>query len=114
MRLDVAFGVSYASDLHEVRRLAIDAAQLTTRVLAAPAPVCHITEFADNSINLLLRFWIGDPANGVRNVTGDVYLALWDSFREHGIELPFPQREIRITGVPDELSRAMPARAAAK
>jgi len=100
LRLDVAFGVSYASDLHEVRRLAIEAAQQTTRVLSAPAPVCHVTEFGGSTINLLLRFWIGDPANGVRNVTGDVYLALWDSFREHGIELPFPQREIRITELP--------------
>ncbi len=100
LRLDVAFGVSYASDLHQVRRLAIEAAQQTPRVLAAPSPVCHITEFGGSTINLLLRFWIGDPANGVRNVTGDVYLALWDSFREHGIELPFPQREIRITELP--------------
>ena len=114
LRLDVAFGVSYASDLHEVRRLAIEAAQQTQRVLAAPPPVCHVTEFGDHTINLLLRFWIGDPANGVRNVTGDVYLALWDSFREHGIELPFPQREIRITELPAELSRRAPARSAAK
>src|SRR6266700_6138379 len=114
LRLDVAFGVSYASDLHEVRRLAIEAAQQTTRVLAAPAPVCHVTEFGGSTINLLLRFWIGDPANGVRNVTGDVYLALWDSFREQGIELPFPQREIRITEVPAELSRRVTARSVAK
>ncbi len=114
LRLDVAFGVSYASDLHEVRRLAIEAAQETKRVLAAPAPVCHVTEFGGSTINLLLRFWIGDPANGVKNVTGDVYLALWDSFREHGIELPFPQREIRITELPAELSRRAPARTAAK
>ena len=114
LRLDVAFGVGYASDLHEVRRLAIEAAQQTNRVLAAPAPVCHVTEFGGSTINLLLRFWIGDPANGVRNVTGDVYLALWDSFREHGIELPFPQREIRITELPAELSRRPAARSAAK
>jgi small-conductance mechanosensitive channel len=114
LRLDVAFGVSYASDLHEVRRLAIEAAQQTKRVLAAPAAVCHVTEFGGSTINLLLRFWIGDPANGVRNVTGDVYLALWDSFREHGVELPFPQREIRITELPAELSRRAPSRAAAK
>jgi small-conductance mechanosensitive channel len=114
LRLDVAFGVSYASDLHEVRRLAIEAAQQINRVLAAPAPVCHITEFGGSTINLLLRFWIGDPANGVRNVTGDVYLALWDSFREHDIELPFPQREIRITELPAELARRVATRSAAK
>jgi small-conductance mechanosensitive channel len=114
LRLDAAFGVSYDSDLHEVRRLAIEAAQQTGRVLAAPAPVCHVTEFGDNAVHLLLRFWIGDPANGVRNVTGDVYLALWDSLRAHGVELPFPQREIRIRELPAELSRRAASRAAAK
>ena len=96
LRLDISFGVGYGSDLREVRRLAIEATAQTRRVLASPAPVCHITEFGDNAVNLLLRFWIDDPANGTRNVKGDVYLALWDSFRAHAIELPYPQREIRI------------------
>jgi len=114
LRLDVAFGVSYDSDLHEVRGLAVEAAQRSERVLAAPEPVCHVTAFGDDSVNLLLRFWIGDPANGVRNVTGDVYLALWDSFHENGIELPFPQREIRIREMPAKLSRPAPVRSAAK
>jgi len=114
LRLDAAFGVSYGSDLHEVRRLAVEAAAQTKRVLALPPPVCHITEFGDNAVTLLLRFWIGDPADGVKNVTGDVYLALWDSFREHGIELPFPQREIRIRELPAALARPAATRSAAE
>ena len=42
----------------------------------------------------MLRFWIVDPQNGVTNVRGAVLLALWDAFKEQGIEFPFPQREI--------------------
>jgi small-conductance mechanosensitive channel len=114
LRLDIAFGVGYGSDLRAVRSLAIEAAQQTRRVVASPAPVCHITEFGDNAVNLLLRFWIEDPANGVKNVTGEVYLALWDSFREHRIELPYPQREIRIREWPASLSRPASARSAAE
>jgi len=114
LRLDIAFGVGYGSDLRQVRSLAIEAAQQTRRVVASPAPVCHITEFGDNAVNLLLRFWIEDPANGVKNVTGEVYLALWDSFCEHRIELPYPQREIRIREWPASLSRPVPARSAAE
>ena len=113
-RLDLGFGVGYGSDLRAVRQLAIEAATLTKRVLPAPPPVCHITEFGDNAVNLLLRFWIDDPANGIRNVTGDVFLALWDAFREHNVELPSPQREIRIRELPAELLRPTQARRAAE
>ncbi|HEX3953388.1 MAG TPA: mechanosensitive ion channel domain-containing protein [Stellaceae bacterium] len=105
VRLDMRFGVGYGSDLRQVRQLAIDAATGTRRVLAAPAPVCHITEFADNGVNLMLRFWIEDPANGVRNVIGDIYLALWEAFQAHEVEVPFPQREIRFREIPSELLR---------
>jgi small-conductance mechanosensitive channel len=114
LRLDIAFGVGYGSDLREVRGLAIEAARQTRRVVASPAPVCHITEFGDNSVNLLLRFWIEDPANGVKNVIGEVYLALWDSFREHRIELPYPQREIRIREWPASLAQPTRVRSAAE
>jgi small-conductance mechanosensitive channel len=107
-RLDVRFGVGYASDLRQVRLLATAAAVQTNRVLAEPAAVCHITEFGDNAVNLVLRFWIEDPANGVANVTGDVFLALWDAFREHNIELPFPQREIRVRDLSTDLPRPAP------
>jgi small-conductance mechanosensitive channel len=101
-RLDVKFGVGYGSDLRVVRRLAIEAAARTPRVLAAPAPVCHITAFGDSSINLVLRFWIDDPTNGVVNVTGDVFLALWDTCRGAIEAAVGEQRDIRIRELPAE------------
>jgi small-conductance mechanosensitive channel len=106
VRLDAEFGVAYASDLHEVRDLAVEVASATERVLASPRPVCHLTGFGDSAVNLILRFWIADPENGVTNVKGDVLLALWDAFLERGIELPFPQRDVHIRDLP----AAAPAR----
>jgi len=103
VRLDLSFGVAYGSDLRLVRRLAIEAAKETKRVQSSPEPVCHVTEFADNAINLLLRFWISDPSNGVVNIKGDLFLALWDRFVAHGIELPFPQRDLRIRDLPPDI-----------
>jgi len=100
VRIDVPFGVAYASDLREVRRLAIDATGRVDRVLSTPKAVCHVTGFGDSSVNLVLRFWIDDPAQGVTNIKGEVYLALWESFREHGVELPFPQREVHLKTQP--------------
>jgi small-conductance mechanosensitive channel len=96
VRLDVKFGVGYGSDLHAVRDLAVEVAKRTKRVMAAPRPVCHVTEFGDSAVDMLLRFWIEDPTNGVTNVKGDVLLGLWDAFREQRIELPMPQREVHI------------------
>ena len=95
VRLDVPFGVSYSSDPHEVIRLAIDAAAQVERVDARfKPPVCWMTEFGDSSINFLLRFWIDDPQRGMTNIRGAVLLALWDAFKEHGITIPFPHREV--------------------
>ena len=114
LRLDLTFPVPTDCDLREVRRFAVEAAQRTRRVIASPAPVCHIAEFGDNAINLLLRFWIEDPANGVKNVKGDVYLALWDALREHGIGLPNPLREIQLREPMPRLARREPVRSAAE
>ncbi|HEV7995322.1 MAG TPA: mechanosensitive ion channel domain-containing protein [Stellaceae bacterium] len=107
VRLDAEFGVAYASDLHAVRDLSVEVARATARVLETPRPVCHVTGFGDSAVNLILRFWIADPANGVTNVKGDVLLGLWDAFLERGIELPFPQRDLHIRDLP---SAAFPRR----
>ncbi len=95
VRLDVFFGVAYDSDPHEVTRLAIDAASKVSRVdNSGKLPVCWMKEFGDSSLNFVLRFWIDDPQKGLTNIRGQVLLALWDTFKEHDIKIPFPHREV--------------------
>jgi small-conductance mechanosensitive channel len=96
VRLDIYFGTAYDNDPHEVRRIAIEAASSVKRVLTDRPPVCHIVGFGDSSVDYILRFWITDPTGGLTNIRGNVYLALWDAFKEHGISIPFPQREVRV------------------
>ncbi|ATG40805.1 mechanosensitive ion channel family protein [Phaeobacter piscinae] len=98
VRLDLKFGTGYSDDPHEVRRVAIEAAKTVGRVLSGGnrAPVCHIVGFGDSSVDYVLRFWISDPTGGLTNIRGNVYLALWDAFKEAGISIPFPQREVRV------------------
>ncbi|MGE3335317.1 MAG: mechanosensitive ion channel family protein [Rhodospirillaceae bacterium] len=98
LRLEVKFGVSYSSDPHSIRKLAIAAAQGAKRILLEPPPVCHLTAFGDSSIDFVLRFWISDPENGVTNIKGEIYLALWDSFKANKIDIPFPHRVIIMPG----------------
>ena len=99
VRLDIYFGTSYNDDPHQVRALAIEAACTVDRVLTTPKPpVCHVVGFGDSSVDYILRFWIRDPTQGLTNIRGAVYLALWDSFQAHAISIPFPQREVRMLG----------------
>jgi small-conductance mechanosensitive channel len=55
-----------------------------------------LTAFADSGINLELGVWIADPQDGTGGVRSDINFAIWRAFREHGIEIPFPQREVRL------------------
>jgi small-conductance mechanosensitive channel len=96
VRLDIFFGTAYSDDPHKVREIAINAAKSVDRVLSFKAPVCHIVGFGDSSVDYILRFWIRDPTGGLTNIRGNVYLALWDAFQEHGISIPFPQREVKV------------------
>ncbi|MEM6385643.1 MAG: mechanosensitive ion channel domain-containing protein [Pseudomonadota bacterium] len=96
VRLDIHFGTAYHDDPHIVRKLAIEAASSVERVLTARPPVCHIVGFGDSSVDYILRFWITDPSGGLTNIRGNVFLALWDTFQENGISIPFPQREVTV------------------
>ena len=96
VRLDVDFGVSYDSNPHEVARIAIEAARRVPRVLSHSDPVCWMTAFGASSLDFKLRFWISDPQQGLTNIRGQVLLALWDAFKEAGINIPFPHREILV------------------
>jgi small-conductance mechanosensitive channel len=94
IRLDVPFGVSYDSDPHAVSAMAIEAAAGVPRVLSTNKPVCWMTDFGDSSIDFVLRFWINDPQNGLTNIRGKVMLALWDVFKQNGVKIPYPHRQI--------------------
>lgn len=96
VRVRAPIGISYSSDPRKAINLCLEAAKSSSRTLEDPEPRCLVTSFGDNSINLELRFWIDDPSNGVGNIRSEVLLSIWDRFKENEIEIPFPQRDIRI------------------
>ncbi len=67
-----------------------------TRVLASSRRSATSSASANSSVDYILRFWISDPTGGLTNIRGNVYLALWDAFKENGISIPFPQREVKV------------------
>ncbi|MHA7819147.1 MAG: mechanosensitive ion channel family protein [Erythrobacter sp.] len=96
VRVKAPVGVSYDSDLELVRDLLYKAVEDTDRVLKRPKPRVNIMEFGDNSVNFELRFWIQDPEEGIANIRSDVYMRIWQLFKDHDIEIPFPQRDLHL------------------
>jgi small-conductance mechanosensitive channel len=96
MRLTTTVGVAYDTDLELAMRLMCEAAAAQRRVLRESPPSVFLTAFAESAINLELGFWIIDPEAGRGNIISDINLAIWNAFRENGIQIPFPQREVRL------------------
>ena len=65
-------------------------------MLPEPDAKCLFIEFGESALKLQLRFWIGDAQNGVQNVKSDVLLKIWERFKEQGIRVPYPQRDLHI------------------
>ena len=98
VRIALSVQVAYDSDLERAMAIMAAAAVAQERVLADPAPAVLLREFVDSGIDLELSFWIADPQNGVGQLRSDINLAIWRDFKQAGISIPFPQREIRILG----------------
>jgi small-conductance mechanosensitive channel len=95
VRLRLPVRIAYHDDVELALSLLQKAAD-HPRILRDPPAVTRLLEFADYGMEIELRFWIGDPAEGVNNVRSDVNRKIWALFREHGITIPPAQREIRI------------------
>lgn len=98
VRIALPVQVAYDSDLERAMTIMATAAAAQERVLAEPAPAVLLREFADSGINLELAFWIADPQNGTGQLRSEINLVIWREFKQAGISIPFPQREIRILG----------------
>ncbi|WP_422785445.1 mechanosensitive ion channel family protein [Qipengyuania profundimaris] len=104
VRMQVAVGVSYEADMDLAEKLMLEAASQCDRVLKAPPPTVWMSEYGDNSVNFVIHCWIDDPEEGVGNVRSAVLKKLWWLFKENGVEIPFPQRDIHLRSS-DQLDR---------
>jgi small-conductance mechanosensitive channel len=100
VRVHIPVGVSYGADLPTAQRLMIEAAKASVRVLDDPAPTVWLRGFGESSVDHDILVWISDPEAGVGNVQSEVLNRLWLLFKEHGVELPYPQRDIHVKDWP--------------
>ena len=59
-------------------------------------PDAEIAGFGDSGVDILVEFWMEGIDDGENRVGADLLLMLWDAFHQHNIEIPFPQREVKI------------------
>jgi len=96
IRLALGLQVAYRSDLQRAMQLMEEVARKHARVLPDPPPKAFLLRFAESGVDLELGVWIGDPEHGVLGIRSELYLEIWRAFQEAGIEIPYPQREVRI------------------
>jgi small-conductance mechanosensitive channel len=89
-------GVAYDSDVALVRRLLEQAALEQPRVLRDPAPLAALSAFGADGLEFTLGYWIADPENGQLGLRSAINLRILELFREHGVEIPYPQRVLHL------------------
>ncbi|GAA4342625.1 mechanosensitive ion channel [Variovorax defluvii] len=108
--LSTVIVVGYDSDVAQVQAILCDAALTQPRVLRDPAPVAFLTNFAPDGLEFTLNFWIADPDKGKDNVRSPINVAVLEGLRSAGIDIPYPQRVLRVESLPPGLSGTSEAR----
>jgi len=103
-RIRLPVGVAYSADPQAVRSALLEACQSNQEILTTPAPQVFFLGFGDNAFNFQLLVWIAQPSRQLV-IKSDLYFAIEACLRQHGIEIPFPQRDLHIrSDLPLELS----------
>jgi small-conductance mechanosensitive channel len=96
VRLHVPVGVSYDAYPMRVREILEKVAAATPTVLKFPPPEVWFVGFGDSSLNFELLVWMNIRRYQRNKVASDLYFAIFEAFKEAGIEIPFPQRDLHI------------------
>lgn len=95
IRRDVAVGVAYGSDVELVKKLLMEAAAEHPAVLSNPGPVVIFSNFGANSLDFFVRFWVRHVDLAL-STSSEIREAIDFKFREHGVEIPFPQVDLHV------------------
>ncbi|HYD38318.1 MAG TPA: mechanosensitive ion channel domain-containing protein [Allosphingosinicella sp.] len=100
VRVHIPVAVPYDCDLAAAQKLMIQAATESKRILKNRPPGIWLTAFGDSGVEHEILVWIGDPEQGVGSVRSEILNRVWTLFRENGIALPNPQRDLHIRDWP--------------
>jgi len=96
VRFGVEVGVSYNEDPEKIKDILLSVADDNSAVLKNPKSDVIFTEFGDSSLNFNLRVWTTELIQKPHTLRSQLYFEIFKRFREEGIEIPFPQRDLHI------------------
>jgi small-conductance mechanosensitive channel len=98
-RLEAPFSVSYDTDINKVPGIIEAAVATHPGILSAPYPPdCELRGFGESGIDFAVEFWVNGLDDGPNKYTSDVLFLIWNTLKDHGIEIPFPQRVVELKG----------------
>lgn len=95
-RIQMPIQVAYDTDLDMVISLMRGVAEKHARILKTGSIDVFVKGFGESGIDLILAFWVADPEEGTAALQSELYQQIWKLFKQHGIGIPYPQREIRV------------------
>lgn len=96
VRIRVPIGVAYGTDVDRLRTLLLSVAAENASILTSPPPAVYFSGFGESSLDFELGVWTKDLAHSPRRFRSEINFAIERKFREHGIEIPFPQRVVHL------------------
>ncbi len=104
-RFSLEIGVAYASDPDRVREILVEIALANKNVLNEPAPDVIFVAFGDSALVFNLRIWTSQHLRTPQVLKSELFFAVFRRFREEGIEIPFPQRDVHMIPPPEPPAR---------
>jgi len=99
-RVTLKIGVSYGSDVRQVTKILDEVCRANHRVLDDPPPLIYFEAYGDSSLNFNIWIYVKGPFDRIP-ATHELNSAIFEAFQEHGIEIPFPQRDLYIKSWPE-------------
>ncbi|GAB3241947.1 mechanosensitive ion channel family protein [Chitinimonas naiadis] len=98
LRVAIPIQVAYDTDLEAASALLASLVQGEVRILAEPVPAVLVKGFGESGIDMELAFWICDPDQGSATLRSQINMKIWRAFKEQGIEIPYPRRDLYVVG----------------
>ncbi|MCQ4035507.1 mechanosensitive ion channel family protein [Kaistella montana] len=92
-RFDIQVGVAYSSDVQTVMDIIKSVTAANPKVAKTPEPFVRFNDYADSALIFNVYFWSSDPFR-VENLKSELRVKYFEAFRQHDIEIPFPQRVV--------------------
>lgn len=96
VRINLEVGVSYNEDPLKIRDLLLEVVKEQQGILDNPIPYVRFDGFGESSLDFTLLFWTTDYIKRPLILKSELYYAIFRKFKEHDIEIPFPQRDLHL------------------